>query len=146
MGIGVGTWGLLVGIVGAVLVVLAVLLAGRWGARRSVGMAGAGLLLLGLALSGVVNILAQAVAVGLNPVRWVGLAAAGLGVLLLGSVGMLPGRGRRRRTAKEPAQDPAEVEQGRRRQPDARQQVADGSDGSDEMAEIEDILRRRGIQ
>jgi hypothetical protein len=139
MFLGAGVSALLVGAVGSVLLVCAVLLAGRWGARRSVGAAGAGLLLLGLAVSGVVGILAQALAVGLNPVRWLGLAAAGVGVLMLSWSGMLPGRRGRRRPGAAAGDEAREVGTGRGRPP-AQRPV------DDDLAEIEDILRRRGIE
>jgi hypothetical protein len=138
MFVGMSVWATLVGALGAVLLVCSVLLAGRWGRRRSVGAAGAGLLLLGLAVSGVVGIIAQALAVGLNPVRWLGLAAAALGVLMLSWVGMLPGR-RRDQKVSGREKKPRAVESRDIRQP-AQRPV------DDELAEIEEILRRRGIE
>jgi hypothetical protein len=138
MFVGVSVWAILVGALGAVLLVCSVLLAGRWGRRRSVGAAGAGLLLLGLAVSGVVGIIVQALAVGLNPVRWLGLAAAALGVLMLSWVGMLPGR-RRDRGVSERAKKPRAVE------PDSGRKAAQRP-VDDDLAEIEEILRRRGIE
>jgi MFS family permease len=144
MSVGASVWAILVGVVGAVLLVCGVLLAARWGRRRSVGAAGAGLLLLGLAVSGIVGILAQAVAVGLNPVRWLGLVAAGLGVLMLSWVGMLPGRRRAREVAGE--QTPRPVERGRGRAREEPKQSRASSAVDDDLAEIEDILRRRGIE
>jgi hypothetical protein len=156
MFLGASVWSLLVGTLGGVLLVCAVLLAGRLGARRSTGAAGAGLLLLGLALSGVVGILAQALAIGFNPVRWVGLAATALGVVMLSSAGMLPGRRGRARSVT--GEEPRAVDTGpgvgrdtgrdkgtgksdqRRDKPPAKSSV------DSDMAEIEDILRRRGIQ
>lgn len=138
MFVGLSVWAILVGAVGAALLVCSVLLAGRWGRRRSVGAAGAGLLLLGLAVSGVVGILVQALAVGLNPVRWLGLAAAALGVLMLSWVGMLPGR-RRDRDVADRAKKPRAVESGGDQK--AAQRPVD-----DDLAEIEEILRRRGIE
>ena len=141
-------WAVLVAVVGVVLVVAAVLLGRRWGGRRSVGVAGAGLLLLGLALSGIVGILVR---LSLNPVAWLGLAAAGVGLVMLSSAGMLPRRGSRaaagpdelgsgsagassrRSVARGAAKPPKEPKQGPRRQVD------------DDMAEIEEILKRRGI-
>jgi hypothetical protein len=140
---GVSVWTVLVGALGAVLLVCSVLLAGRWGRRRSVGAAGAGLLLLGLAVSGVVGILAKALAVGLNPVAWLGLAAAGVGVLMLSWAGMLPGR-RRDRDVSERAK-PRAVESRGDRQADPRAS-AKKSPVDDDLAEIEEILRRRGIE
>lgn len=138
MFVGVSVWAILVGALGAVLLVCSVLLAGRWGRRRSVGAAGAGLLLLGLAVSGVVGIIVRAVAVGLNPVNWLGLAAAAVGVLMLSWVGMLPGR-RRDRDVSDRAKKPRAVESRGGRQ--AAQRPVD-----DDLAEIEEILRRRGIE
>jgi hypothetical protein len=138
MFVGWSVWATLVGALGAVLLVCSVLLAGRWGRRRSIGAAGAGLLLLGLAVSGVVGIIVQALAVGLNPVRWLGLAAAALGVLMLSWVGMLPGR-RRDRDVSDRTKKPRAVESGGGRK--AAQRPVD-----DDLAEIEEILRRRGIE
>jgi len=139
---GVSVWTVLIGALGAVLLVCSVLLAGRWGRRRSVGAAGAGLLLLGLAVSGVVGILAKALAVGLNPVAWLGLAAAALGVLMLSWAGMLPGR-RRDRDVTERAKPRAVESRGDRQAPRAS---AKKSPVDDDLAEIEEILRRRGIE
>lgn len=134
---GAGVWETVVGAAGTVLVVCAVLLSRRWGARRCLGAAGAGLLLLGLSVSGVVGVIAQALAVGLNPVRWIGLAAAGVGALMLSWAGMLPGR--RRRRGPTATHEPREAE-GRRGRPPAQRPV------EDDLGEIEDILRRRGIE
>lgn len=144
-----GAWPLLVGVVGSVLLVCAVLLARRWGARRSVGAAGAGLLLVGLAVSGVVGIVAQALAVGLNPMRWLGLVAAAVGALMLSWAGMLPGRRRARGVSGAGSADgsgdveasgrPGAVARDRGKAP-AQRPV------DDDLAEIEDILRRRGIE
>lgn len=153
MFLGASVWSLLVGALGGVFLVCAVLLAGRLGARRSTGAAGAGLLLLGLALSGVVGILAQALAIGFNPVRWVGLAAAALGVVMLSSAGMLPGRRGRQRSVS--GEEPRAVDAGRDKGrakgtgkggDQGRDQPAAKSSVDSDMAEIEDILRRRGIQ
>ncbi len=124
---------LLVGIVGGVLLVCAVVLARRWPRRRFAATAGAGLLLLGLSLSGVIEVLARALAIlSFNPLRWIGVAAAVVGVLLLSASIALPRQGRKM----------AQVEPGK---PAARRETAaEPADG--DLAEIEDILRRRGIQ
>jgi hypothetical protein len=142
-------WAVLVAALGAVLLVAALLLARRWGVRRSVGVAGAGLLLLGLALSGFVGILVQLLAVGLNPVRWLGLVTAGVGVVMLFSAGMLPRPPRSRAGA-------AQVQPAGGAAASARKPVGRGTEKGtassqrqsvdDDMAEIEEILKRRGIQ
>lgn len=143
-----GAWPLLVGVVGSVLLVCAVLLAPRWGARRSVGAAGAGLLLVGLSVSGVVGIVAQALAVGLNPLRWLGLVAAAVGVVMLSWVGLLPGRRRARGVSSAGSADGSGdggATGGTRAVARRRGEAPAQRPVDDDLAEIEDILRRRGI-
>jgi drug/metabolite transporter (DMT)-like permease len=136
-----GAWGILVGVVGVGLLVGSVVLGRRWGFRRSVGVAGAGLLLVGLALSGVVNIVVQAIAIGLNPVRWVGLGAAGAGVLMLFWSGLL----QRRRADVADGPERARSVPGDKQRP-AVERGGRPAHGDDDLAEIEEILRRRGIE
>lgn len=136
---GAGALSLLIGIAGVAVIVVAVLRGRRWGGRRTVGVAGAGMLALGLSLSGLVDVFARALAIlTFNPLRWVGLVVAGLGLVMLSSAGMLPGR---RRGAREVA---------REKDPARREVTGSGGTparaaGDDDMAEIEEILRRRGI-
>lgn len=130
----------LVGVVGGVLLVVAVVLGKRLGVRRAVGTSGMGLVLLGLSLSGIVEIVARTFT--LNPLRWAGLGAAALGVLLLSWSGMLSRRsgkqgGRKQAAGREPG-----------RQVEAGSSADEGDTpavGDDELADIEEILRRRGI-
>ncbi len=137
------TVAVLLGVIGGVLLVLSVLNYGRLGGRRAVGTAGAGLLLLGLTVSGIVdNLVDMLVGLTFNPLGWVGVGAAGLGVVMLSWSGML----HRDRSAKEPKQAPPgrsgkQSEVGPKRKPDS---ATAGMD--DDMADIEAILRRRGIE
>jgi len=127
----------LVGVVGGVLLVCAVILVARLGARRSVGVAGLGLLLLGLSLSGLIEVVVRALTLfTFNPLRWVGLAAAVVGLVMLSVSGMLPRRGRRERAGGGSDRAVEAKDSGRGRTP---------AMGDDEMADIEEILRRRGI-
>ena len=126
----------LVGIVGGLLLICAVLLGRRLGRRRAVGTAGAGLLLLGLSLSGLIEVVARALAVfSFNPLRWAGLGAAVVGFVMLSWSGMIPRLRRRRQTGA--AEQPPALEGG------SGSTSAAGGDG--DLDEIEEILRRRGI-
>lgn len=133
----------LVGIVGGVVLVIAFVLGKRLGIRRAAGTAGLGLLLLGLSLSGIIEVLARTFT--LNPLRWAGLGAGALGVMLMLWSGMIPGRGRRsERAGKKPKQasgrEPAKQVEGQPEEKSGSPAV-----GDDDIAEIEEILRRRGI-
>jgi uncharacterized membrane protein len=122
--------GLLVGVAGGVFAVIAVVGASRgWPWRRAASVLGLGLLLLGLSLSGVIAVLGRALAIlSFNPLRWIGVGAGVVGVLLLCVSGVLP----RRRAGKD-------VE------PRVRKARATAKRGDDDLDEIEEILRRRGI-
>lgn len=149
----------LFGIVGGVVIVCAVLLGRRLGARRAVGTAGLGLLLLGLSLSGLVEAVARVLAIfSFNPLRWAGLAAAVLGAVLLSWAGMVPGR-RRKQTAATEQSGTAKQTRGSSRRAaiegdsEAKSEARSGrrsqggapAVGDSELDEIEEILRRRGI-
>ncbi|MGH3384673.1 MAG: hypothetical protein ACRDO1_08870 [Nocardioidaceae bacterium] len=146
---GSGALSVLVGVVGGVLLVCSVLLVRRRGWRRGVGVAGAGLMLLGLSLSGLIDALARALSIlSFNPLRWIGLAAAVLGFAMLSWSGIIPRR-RKGRT-----REAAPVESGREHRPEvgprpvdpsADAPAADAPAVDDDLAEIEEILRRRGI-
>ncbi|MPZ94595.1 MAG: hypothetical protein GEU96_06685 [Propionibacteriales bacterium] len=147
---GSGALSVLVGVVGGVLLVCSVLLGRRRGWRRGVGVAGAGLMLLGLSLSGLIDALARALSIlSFNPLRWIGLAAAVLGFVLLSWSGIIP----RRRKGR--SRESAPVESGREQRPEVGSRTADASTADapaaeapavdDDLAEIEEILRRRGI-
>jgi hypothetical protein len=127
----------LIGVVGGVLLVCAVILGRRWGRRRAVGAAGAGLMLLGLSLSGLIDVLGKALSLlSFNPLRWVGLAAAVVGFLMLSWSGMVPRRGKQSRSKSVDGSGTSrEIEPKRTAEPAI----------GDEFAEIEEILRKRGI-
>lgn len=127
----------LVGVVGGVLLVCAVILGGRWGRRRAIGTAGAGLMLLGLSLSGVIDVVGKALSLlSFNPLRWMGLAAAVVGFLMLSWSGLIRRRGKRSRTSSV-----AGTGTSRDIEPMRSSEPAIG----DDFADIEEILRRRGI-
>jgi hypothetical protein len=123
---GSGALSVLVGVVGGVTLVCAFLLGRRLGLRRSVGTAGLGLLLIGLSLSGVVEAIAR---MTFNPMAWLGVGLGVVGFLLLSWSGFMP----RRRG----------VDKAGTTQVEAKKPSAPAID--DDMAEIEEILRRRGI-
>lgn len=126
----------LVGVGGGVALVCSVLLVRRLEPRRAVGLAGAGLMALGLSLSGIIEVFARALAIlSFNPLRWLGLGAAVLGFVLLSWSGLLPGRRRSPKQVTSRRADKAQVE--------GRKQAEPAID--DDLAEIEEILRRRGI-
>jgi hypothetical protein len=131
----------LVGVVGGVLLVVAIVLGKRLGLRRAAGVSGLGLLLLGLTLSGIIEVLARTFT--LNPLRWAGLGAAAIGVLLLSWSGMLPRRERKQGRAQ--AAGGKGAESGKEVEPGRSDQQGSPAVGDDELADIEEILRRRGI-
>lgn len=128
----------LVGIVGGLLLVCAVVLGRRLGRRRATGTAGLGLLLVGLTLSGLIDVIAR---IAFNPLRWVGLGAVVVGFLMLLGSGMLPRSGRKRADTAEQKQ-PVE---GRSKQVEKEPKAGSPAMGDGEVDEIEEILRRRGI-
>lgn len=129
---------------GGGMIVLALRQARTKGWAGSLQMMAGGLLLVGAAAIGIVGFLAGIV---LNPLKWLGVVAMGLGAAMFVAGQRLEGRrgilGRRDKaegttSSDEPAK-PKAVE-GKKKQDSAMA----GMD--DDMAEIEDILRRRGIQ
>ncbi|HET7328842.1 MAG TPA: hypothetical protein VFJ14_16340 [Nocardioidaceae bacterium] len=140
----------LVGVVGGVLVVCAVVLSRRLGGRRAVGTAGLGLLLLGLSLSGLVEVVARALALfSFNPLRWAGVGAVVVGALMLSWSGMIPGRGRRSKAAGHPeaaeAKHPPQAGSAASDRAASDRAAGDRAGGDADLDEIEEILRRRGI-
>jgi hypothetical protein len=75
----------------------------------------------------------------LSPVVWVGIVVAGLAVVLLVVSGVVRDRGRSR--VVDPSPGRSEVPTGR----EPKNEPAIGGAGDDDMAEIEALLRRRGI-
>lgn len=136
----------LIGILGGVLIVCAVVLGRRLGGRRAVGTAGLGLLLVGLTLSGLIDVIAR---IAFNPLRWVGLGAVAVGFSMLFGSGMLPRR-RHKRTGTTKQPEAVESSQGSPQgspQGSSQGNPQGGSPavGDGDMDEIEEILRRRGI-
>ncbi|MPZ63065.1 MAG: hypothetical protein GEU93_17595 [Propionibacteriales bacterium] len=132
-------FGTLFGIIGGILFVCAFVFGPRVGFRRAVALAGGGLVLLGLSLAGVIGEIARTLAIlSFNPLRWVGLAAAGVGGLMLSWSGVLS-RGRRTKESTSDAKPKQSKKELGSRGPAA-------ASVGDDMTEIEEILKRRGIQ
>ncbi len=124
---------------GAGLVALAIKQARAKGWSGSLQMTAAGFLLMGAAAIGVVGFLAGLV---LNPLAWLGIIALGIAGVLFAVGQRLEGRGRQAvegegGRAKPQSKSRGEVESGKGKA---------GSGVGDDMAEIEEILRRRGIE
>jgi membrane protein implicated in regulation of membrane protease activity len=105
-------------------------------------MAAGGFLLMGAAAIGIIGFLAGLV---LNPLAWLGIVSLGIAGVLFVTGQRLEGRspGREAKGAADGARDKPAVKgkqakavEGKKAQPTV----------DDDMAEIEDILRRRGIQ
>lgn len=122
---------------GGGLVALAVKQARAKGWSGSLQMAAAGFLLMGAAAIGVVGFLAGLV---LSPLAWLGVIALAVAGVLFAVGQRLEGRGKGRKAVEgesEESKPRGAVESG-------KGQAESGID--DEMAEIEEILRRRGIE
>lgn len=118
---------------GGGLVALAVKQARAKGWSGSLQMAAAGFLLMGVAAIGVVGFLAGLV---LNPLAWLGVAALGIAGVMFAVGQRLEGRGKGREAVEGDSNES---------KPSGSVESGKGKGGDDEMAEIEDILRRRGI-
>lgn len=132
---------LVVALGGGGMVALAVKQARQKGWAGSLQMAAGGFLLMGAAAIGIVGFLAGLV---LNPLAWLGVIALGIAGVLFVAGQRLEGRSAGRKAA-EPADGTttkavkggkAKAVEGKKAQPAV----------DDDMAEIEEILRRRGIQ
>lgn len=126
---------------GAGTIVLAFRQAKSKGWAGSLQMMAVGLLLIGASAVGIVGFLAGIV---LNPLKWLGVVAMGLGAVLFIAGQRLEGKrglaGRDKsedETSSKKSAKPKEVE-------DKKQDSAAGTD--DDMSDIEDILRRHGIE
>lgn len=128
---------------GAGLVALAIKQARAKGWSGSLQMTAAGFLLMGASAIGVVGFLAGIV---LNPLAWLGIIALGIAGVLFAVGQRLEGRGRQavegeggeaKPQSKSQSRSRGEVESGK-----GRAETGLG----DDMAEIEEILRRRGIE
>jgi hypothetical protein len=116
---------------GVGLVALAIRQARSKGWAGSLQLAAGGLLLIGASAIGIVDFLAG---IALSPLAW-------LGVIALGLAGVLFVAGQRLEGRKAGAGAGKAVEKRQQRAVEARPAAAD-----DDMAEIEEILRRHGIQ
>jgi hypothetical protein len=117
--------------VGAGLVALAVRRARTAGWAGSLQLAAVGFLLVGASAIGVVGFLAGLV---LSPLAW-------LGVICLAIAGVLFVVGQRLEGRSPKATGKVTADDGKRKAVEAKPAAAD-----DDMAEIEEILRRHGIQ
>lgn len=132
---------LAVAIGGGGMVALAIKQAGQKGWAGSLQMAAFGFLLIGAAAIGIVGFLAGLV---LDPLAWLGVIALGIAGVLFVAGQRLEGRSAGRRSAEvadgKPGKavkgKPAKAVEGKKAQPAV----------DDDMAEIEEILRRHGIQ
>ncbi|HEX6336773.1 MAG TPA: hypothetical protein VFZ85_07465 [Jiangellaceae bacterium] len=132
---------LLVALGGGGMVALAVKQARQKGWAGSLQMAAGGFLLMGAAAIGIIGFLAGLV---LNPLAWLGVIALGIAGVLFAAGQRLEGRSSGRNAAdaangtstKAVKGGKAKAVEGKKAQPAV----------DDDMAEIEEILRRRGIQ
>lgn len=123
-----------VAVVGAGLMVLAVRRARSTGWAGSLQLGAVGLMLIGASAIGVVGFLADIV---LDPLAWFGIAALGIAVVLFGAGQKLEGRaGGKGKRAVSGREEPKKAVEGRKSEPAVDQ----------DMAEIEEILRRHGIE
>lgn len=143
-----------VALAGGGMVALAIKQSRTKGWAGSLQLAAGGFLLMGAAAIGIVGFLAG---IALNPLAWLGVVSLGLAGVLFVVGQRLEGRGGGRKdrsvsgrdataepgvvtgssgAAQPGASGPKAVEKGRKGEPSI----------DDEMAEIEEILRRRGIQ
>jgi len=117
--------------VGAVLVALSIRRARSKGAAAALQQAAVGFLLMGASAIGIVGFLAG---IAFSPLAWLGVVALGLAGVLFIAGQRLEGR--------TPKADRGQaVERGKQAAVEAKPPTAD-----DDMAEIEEILRRHGIQ
>lgn len=130
---------------GGGLVALSIKQARAKGWAGSLQMAAAGFLLIGAAAIGVVGFLAGLV---LNPLAWLGVIALGISGVLFTTGQRLEGRsaGKTGRTGDKGESDA--VERGKRKgtEPKAVEGKKSQPGVDEDMAEIEEILRRHGIE
>lgn len=131
-----------VAVVGAALVVLAVRRAKSTGWAGSLQLAAVGLLLVGASAVGVVGFVAGIV---LNPLTWFGIAALGIAAVLFGVGQKLEGRPGKRAEPEVEGRKQAAAEKGREERKPVEGRKSEPAMDED-MAEIEEILRRHGIE
>lgn len=136
---------LLVAIAGGGMIALAIKQARKKGWAGSLQMAAGGFLLLGAAAIGIVGFLADIV---LNPLAWLGVIALGIAGVLFVAGQRLEGRSAEPKAVGAGGGEQAKAVKGKAK---GRQDKAvEGRKAQpaidDDMAEIEEILRRHGIQ
>lgn len=134
---------LLVALGGGGMVALAVKQARQKGWAGSLQMAAGGFLLIGAAAIGIVGFLAGLV---LNPLAWLGIISLAIAGVLFATGQRLEGRaaGRAAKGVSGGTDDKPKVAKGKQAKAVAGKKAEPAVD--EDMAEIEEILRRRGIQ
>ena len=126
---------------GGGMVALAVKQARQKGWAGSLQMAAGGFLLIGAAAIGIVGFLAGLV---LNPLAWLGIVALGIAGVLFVAGQRLEGRSAGRKAADAPDGTATKAVRGKQTKAVEGKKAQPGVD--EDMAEIEEILRRHGIQ
>ena len=126
---------------GGGMVALAVKQARQKGWAGSLQMAAGGFLLIGAAAIGIIGFLAGLV---LNPLAWLGVVALGIAGVLFVAGQRLEGRSAGRKVTEGPDGTAAKAVKGKQAKSVEGKKAQPAVD--DDMAEIEEILRRRGIQ
>jgi membrane protein implicated in regulation of membrane protease activity len=126
---------------GGGMVALAVKQARQKGWAGSLQMAAGGFLLIGAAAIGIIGFLAGLV---LNPLAWLGVVALGIAGVLFVAGQRLEGRSAGRKATDAPDGAAAKAVKGKQARAVEGKKAQPAVD--DDMAEIEEILRRRGIQ
>jgi membrane protein implicated in regulation of membrane protease activity len=126
---------------GGGMVALAVKQARQKGWAGSLQMAAGGFLLIGAAAIGIIGFLAGLV---LNPLAWLGIVALGIAGVLFVAGQRLEGRSAGRKAADAPDGTATKAVKGKQARAVESKKAQSAVD--DDMAEIEEILRRRGIQ
>lgn len=126
--------------IGIGVLVVAVRQARAKGAAASLQMAALGFLLTGAAATGIVDLFFDLL---LNPIGWLGI-----GMLALSGVLFVSGQALEKpRKPKEVEESPQQVEGSKRQRKSTSGEKSKGtSGGDDDMSEIEDILKRHGIE
>ena len=132
---------LAVAIGGGGMVALAIKQARQKGWAGSLQMAAVGFLLIGAAAIGIVGFLAGIV---LDPLAWLGVIALGISGVLFVAGQRLEGRSTGRKETEAADGKSAKAVKGRQAKAVESKKAQPAID--DDMAEIEEILRRRGIQ
>lgn len=129
---------------GGGMIALAIKQARSKGWAGSLQMAAGGFLLLGATAIGVVGFLADIV---FNPLAWLGVVALGIAAALFTVGQRLEGRARGRTKVEQPDESaPTKFDRGSGGSSKAVEGRKPAQGVDDDVAEIEDILRRHGIE